>query len=136
MLAQKGAPDGRGGLAGRPLRAFGPRAKLAQVRPGTRRRATIIGGRPGERLTAGIGAKRLSVRPVVLATLLLFVLVLTGCGGGEDEASVPEEPATSPPAQTPPPSQPGVPVGTGQAETIADPTFDLNTTQPVPPNFS
>jgi len=136
MLAEKGAPDGRGGRPRRSLRAFGPRAKLAQVRPGTPRRATIIGGRPGERLTAGIGAKRRSVRPAVLATLLCLILALTACGGGEDEASVPEEPATPPPAQTPPPTQSGVPVGTGQAETIADPTFELNTSQPVPPNFS
>jgi hypothetical protein len=98
-----------------------------------------VGGR-GERLTAGIGAKRLSARPVVLATLLCLILALTACGGGEDEASVPEEPATPPPAQTPaavdPGAQSGVAVGTGQAETIADPTFELNTAQPVPPNFS
>ena len=136
MLAEKGSPDGRGGRPRRSLRAFGPRAKLAQVRPGTPRRATIIGGRPGERLTAGIGAKRRSVRPAVLATLLCLILALTACGGGEDEASVPEEPVTPSPAQTPLPAQPGVPVGTGQAETLSDPTFQLNTSQPVPPNFS
>ena len=129
--------EARGGRPGFSLRAFGPRAKLAQVRPGTSRRATIIGGRPGERSIAGSGAKRLSTRPLVLATLLSLIFLLAACGsGGEDEASVPEEPATPPPAQTPTPVQPGVPVGTGQAETIADPTFDLNTSQPVPPNFS
>ena len=99
-----------------------------------------MGGRPGERLTAGIGAKRPSVRPVVLATLLCVILALTACGGGDEEASVPEEPATPPPVQTAPAVDPGaqsgVAVGTGQAETVADPTFDLNTSQPVPPNFS
>ena len=140
MLAEKGGPDGCGGRPGRSLRAFGPRAKLAQVRPGTLRRTTIIGGRPGERLTAGIGTKRLSARLVVLATLLSLFLALAACGGGEDEASAPEEPATPPPAQTPPAVDPGgqsgVAVGTGQAETVSDPTFDLNTAQPVPPNFS
>ena len=139
MLAEKGDPDGRGRRRPRSLRAFGPRAKLAQVRAGTRWRATIIGGRPGERLTAGIGAKRLSARLAVLATLLCLILPLPACGGGGDEASVPEEPATPPPAQTPavdPGAQSGVAVGTGQAETTADPTFDLNTAQPVPPNFS
>jgi hypothetical protein len=140
MLAEKGGPDGSGGRRPRSLRAFGPRAKLAQVRAGTRRRAAIIGGRPGERLTAGIGAKRPSARLAVLATLLCVILALTACGGGEDEASVPEEPATPPPAQTPaavdPGAQSGVAVGTGQAETVADPTFELNTSQPVPPNFS
>jgi hypothetical protein len=86
-------------------------------------------------LIAGIGAKRLSVRLVVLATLLFLFLLLAACGGGEEEASVPEE-ATPPPAQTPPPVEPGVAVGTGQAETISDPSFELNTAQPVPPNFS
>ena len=140
MLAEKGNPDGRGGRPRRPLRAFGPRVKLAQVRPRTPRRATIIGGRSGERLTAGIGAKRRFVRPAVLATLLCLILALTACGGDEDEASVPEEPATPPPAQTAPAVDPGgqsgVPVGAGQAETLADPTFELNTSQPVPPNFS
>jgi hypothetical protein len=90
-------------------------------------------------LTAGIGAKRLSARLVVLATLLSLILPLPACGGGGDEASVPEEPA-APPAQTPaavdPGAQSGVAVGTGQAETITDPSFELNTSQPVPPNFS
>jgi hypothetical protein len=90
-------------------------------------------------LTAGIGAKRLSARLVVLATLLCLILPLPACGGGGDEASVPEEPA-APPAQTPaavdPGAQSGVAVGTGQAETITDPSFELNTSQPVPPNFS
>src|ERR671917_2953324 len=136
MLAENGGPDGRGRRPRRSLHAFGPRAKLAQVRPGTPRRVTIIGGRPGERLTAGIGAKRHSVRPAVLATLLCLILALAACGGAEDEASVPEEPVTPAPAQTAPPAQPGVPVGTGQAETLSDPTFQLNTSQPVPPNFS
>jgi hypothetical protein len=86
-------------------------------------------------LITGIGAKRLSARPVVLATLVLLLLLLSACGGGEEETSVPEE-ATPPPAQTPPAVQPGVAVGTGQAETISDPSFTLNTAQPVPPNFS
>jgi len=75
----------------------------------------------------------------VLATLLCLIVSLPACGGGEDEASVPEEPATPPPAQTPavdPGAQSGVAVGTGQAETISDPSFELNTSQPVPPNFS
>ena len=140
MLAEKGGPDGSGGRRPRSLRAFGPRAKLAQVRAGTRRRAAIIGGRLGERLTAGIGAKRPSARLAVLATLLPLILAMSACGGGEDEASAPEEPATPPPAQTPPAVDPGaqsgVAVGTGQAETITDPSFELNTSQPVPPNFS
>ena len=133
MLAEKGRPDGRAGRPPHLLRAFGPRAKLAQVRPGARRRATIIGGRPGERLIAGIGAKRVSARLIVLATLLCTLLLLAACGGGGDEASVPEVP---PPAQTPAPVLPGGTVGVGQAETTADPPFTLNTAQPVPPNFS
>ena len=75
----------------------------------------------------------------MLATLLCLLLLSSACGGGgEEEASVPEDAvATPPPTQTPPPvASPGVPVGTGQAETTADPTFTLNTDQPVPPNFS
>lgn len=134
MLAEKGWPDGYGSRPSRPLRAFGPRANLAQVRPGTHRRATIIGGRPGENLIAGIGAKRLSARTVVPATLFFLFFLLTACGGGDEETSVPE--AAPPPAQTPAPVQPGVAVGVGQAETTADPPFRLNTSQPVPPNFS
>jgi len=77
---------------------------------------------------------------LALATLLFLLLLPTACGGDGDEASVPEEEVAPPPAQTTPPvppeGQPGVPVGTGQAETTADPTFTLNTSQPVPPNFS
>ena len=65
---------------------------------------------------------------------------MSACGGGEDEASAPEEPAATTPAQTPaavdPGAQSGVAVGTGQAETVVDPAFELNTAQPVPPNFS
>lgn len=75
----------------------------------------------------------------MLATLLFLLLVPYACGGGDDEASVPEEEVAPPPARSAPPvpaGQSGVPVGRGQAETTADPTFTLNTSQPVPPNFS
>jgi hypothetical protein len=80
----------------------------------------------------------MSALPFVLATLLFLLLLAPACGGGDEEASVPKEDAVAPPpVQTPPPlADPGVPVGTGQAETTADPTFTLNTSQPVPPNFS
>ena len=70
---------------------------------------------------------------------LVGAVLPSACGGGDDEASVVEGPATPPPAQTPaavdPGARSGVAVGAGQAETITDPTFDLNTSQPVPPNF-
>jgi len=73
----------------------------------------------------------------VFAALIFLLLLCAACGGGGEEASVPEEDAaTPPPVESAPPVQPGVPVGRGQAETISDPSFTLNTAQPVPPNFS
>ncbi|HKH11026.1 MAG TPA: hypothetical protein VKA73_07770 [Rubrobacter sp.] len=73
----------------------------------------------------------------MFAALIFLLLLCAACGGGGEEASVPEEDAeTPPPVESAPPVQPGVPVGRGQAETISDPSFTLNTAQPVPPNFS
>lgn len=80
-------------------------------------------------MIGGIGSKRVSAWLVLVA----FCLLLTAaCGGGEEEASVPQPP----PAATPPAVESTVGVGVGQAETISDVPFTLNTEQPVPPNFS
>ena len=64
-------------------------------------------------------------------------LGLISCGGGDEEAAVPEadDPA-APEVVAPPGDDPAMPVGVGQAETTSDVPFTLNTEQPVPPNFS
>lgn len=118
------------------LRAYGVRAKLAQVRPGARRRAGIFGGRPGEGVIAGIGAKRLSAR-LVVPTMLACLLLFSACGGDDEEATVPEaeDPETPAVVQPPGDEESAVPVGAGQAETLSEVPFTLNTEQPVPPNF-
>ncbi len=71
--------------------------------------------------------------PVVLACTVL----LTGCGGDDEEAAVPEAEAPVAPSAVQPPGEEGsaVAVGQGQAETLSDVPFALNTEQPVPPNF-
>ena len=137
MVAEKGHPVRRGTPPRGPLRAYRPRAKLAKVRPESLRRAgIIIGGRPGENFIARIGAKRLSARLVVPAALLCLLL-FTACGGDDEEAAVPEaEDPETPVAVEPPGNESAVPVGAGQAETLSDVPFALNTEQPVPPNFS
>ncbi|MDP8948060.1 MAG: lamin tail domain-containing protein [Actinomycetota bacterium] len=68
--------------------------------------------------------------------LVLVLLVLgalsAGCGGGGEETTVP--PAATTPSATSPAAGEGT-VGIGQAETIRDVPFSLNTEQPVPPDF-
>jgi hypothetical protein len=65
-----------------------------------------------------------------LALVFLGALCV-GCGGGGEETTTP--PATSPPAAT---SSAGEgTIGIGQAETVKDVPFSLNTEQPVPADF-
>jgi hypothetical protein len=67
----------------------------------------------------------------LVALVVLATLSLSGCGGGEEEpVPPPTTPATTPAAE----AAEGT-VGSGQAETIEDAPFVLNTHQPVPPNF-
>jgi len=68
---------------------------------------------------------------VGLFLALVFIGALS-CGGGGEETTVP--PATTPPAATSPATGEGT-IGIGQAETIEDVPFTLNTEQPVPPDF-
>ena len=69
---------------------------------------------------------------VGLFLALVFVGALSsGCGGGGEETTVP--PATTPAATTPAAAE-GT-IGLGQAETVEDIPFTLNTEQPVPPDF-
>jgi hypothetical protein len=57
--------------------------------------------------------------------------LFAGCGGGGEETSVP---TAATPAATSPAAGEGT-IGVGQAETIRDVPFSLNTEQPVPPDF-
>ena len=64
--------------------------------------------------------------------LLVLGALSAGCGGGGEETTVP--PAATTPSATSPAAGEGT-VGIGQAETIRDVPFSLNTEQPVPPDF-
>ena len=73
-----------------------------------------------------------------LALLLGCLLVFAGCGS--DESQAPVTPAQSPETSTPTNTPAATPtenaeVGAGQAESVKDLPFTLNTDQPVPPNF-
>ena len=83
------------------------------------------------------GLRGFLARPGVPLVLVLLIL-LVGCGGDDEEAAVPEARAPDPPSAVEPPGEDGSPVevGQGQAETLSDVPFVLNTEQPVPPNFS
>ena len=70
-----------------------------------------------------------------MSALLACAILLTGCGGGDEEATVPEAEAPAPPPAATPAAGTST-VGVGQAETLSDVPFNLNTEQPVPPNFS
>jgi hypothetical protein len=66
------------------------------------------------------------------------LLVFAGCGS--DESQAPVTPAQSPETSTPTDTPAATPtenaeVGAGQAESVKDLPFTLNTDQPVPPNF-
>ena len=70
---------------------------------------------------------------------LFLALILTGalsagCGGGGGEETTTAPPAATTPAATSPATGEGT-VGIGQAETIRDVPFSLNTEQPIPPDF-
>ncbi len=69
---------------------------------------------------------------VGLFLALIFIGGLSaGCGGGGEETTIP---AATTPAATSTAAGEGT-IGVGQAETIRDVPFSLNTEQPVPPDF-
>lgn len=67
----------------------------------------------------------------------MCLFVFAACGA-EEEAPIPEAQTPETPGEIQPPTgdEAIVPVGEGQAETLSDAAFDLNTEQPVPPAFS
>jgi hypothetical protein len=70
--------------------------------------------------------------PARVGLFLALILALSaGCGGGGGEETT--IPTTTTPAATAPAGE-GT-VGAGQAETIKDVPFSLNTEQPIPPDF-
>jgi hypothetical protein len=91
----------------------------------------------GERFIRKDASRGFFLRLALLLGLACAIL-LSGCGGGDEEAAVPEAEDPKAPAAVEPHGEEGtaVRVGVGQAETLSDGPFSLNTEQPVPPNFS
>jgi hypothetical protein len=111
------------------LRSFCARAKLAS------NSSTALAG---DREAAGemvIGVHGVRSLPARIGLFLGLILTLSvGCGGGgggETTATPPATPAASTPAATGTETT----VGIGQAETLKDIPFSLNTDHPVPPDF-
>jgi hypothetical protein len=75
----------------------------------------------------------LPARVGLFLALILTGALSAGCGGGGGEETT-ASPAAPTPAATSPATGEGT-VGVGQAETIRDVPFSLNTEQPVPPDF-
>jgi hypothetical protein len=85
----------------------------------------------GETFIRVNGVRSLPARVGLFLALILTGALSAGCGGGGNEATVP-------PATTPAPASPAAgegTVGIGQAETIKDVPFSLNTEEPIPPDF-
>jgi hypothetical protein len=86
----------------------------------------------GERFIREYEVRSLPGRVGLFLALLCIGALSSGCGGGGEETTVP--PATTTPAAATPAAGEGT-IGIGQAETIEDVPFALNTDQPVPPDF-
>jgi hypothetical protein len=86
----------------------------------------------GETFIRVSGVRSLPARVGPVLVLLFLGALSAGCGGGGEETTVP--PAATTPSATSPAAGEGT-VGIGQAETIRDVPFSLNTEQPVPPDF-
>jgi hypothetical protein len=112
------------------LHGFQARAKLAQ-----KLIAALVGHREaaGEKFIRVNGVRSLPARIGLFLVLILIGALSAGCGGGGEETTVP--PTTTPAATAPAATAPEGTVGIGQAETIKDVPFSLNTEQPVPPDF-
>jgi hypothetical protein len=104
------------------LRGYPVRAKLAPAFAA------------GETFIRKNQVRGLPARAGLFVALILIGLFSVGCGGGGEEATVPP-PATTTPAPAGPTTTGEGTVGLGQAETIRDVPFSLNTEQPVPPEF-
>ncbi len=86
----------------------------------------------GERSIRENEVRSLPGRVGLFLALVFIGALCSGCGGGGEETTVP--PATTPPVATSPATGEGT-IGIGQAETVGDVPFALNTNQPVPPDF-
>lgn len=108
------------------LRLFCTRAKLA---PNSSVGQEAAVRAAGEKVIRGDRVRYLSAR----IGLVLSLTLLAGCGGGGEETTVTPPATPAAPATTPATETTGI--GRGQAETITDEPFTLNTEQPVPPDF-
>jgi len=68
---------------------------------------------------------------LAIVLLILGAVFIGGCGGGEETAATTVATTT----ETTAAAAGGTTVGSGQAETVRDVAFMLNTDQPVPPDF-
>jgi hypothetical protein len=109
------------------LRPFYARAKLA---PNSSAALAENRQAAGEKFIRAHGVRGL---PAGVGLFLALILTLS-CGGGGDETTV-TSPAT-PAATTPATAGAETTVGSGQAETVRDVPFSLNTDEPVPPDFA
>jgi hypothetical protein len=109
------------------LRPFYARAKLA---PNSS--AALAGNREaaGETFIRVHGVRGL---PAGVGLFLALILTLS-CGGWGGETTV--TPPATPAATTPATAGAETTVGSGQAETVRDVPFSLNTDEPVPPDFA
>lgn len=71
-----------------------------------------------------------------MLAILLCAVVFAGCGGEDEEAAPPPPvPEATAPQEEPVVAGGATTTGAGQAETLEDIPFTLNTEQPVPPDF-
>ncbi|HJQ30194.1 MAG TPA: hypothetical protein VJ827_12720 [Rubrobacter sp.] len=97
--------------------------------------AQVLRETAGERSIRGNGKRGSPAGSgLFLSLIIACAFLFTGCGSDENQAPPPPAPSSSTPAGAGTPTD-NVAVGAGQAESTGDLPFNLNTQQPVPPDF-